>query len=92
MVSVAQLVRVPDCDSGCRRFESDHSPFKKRSTSVGLFFVHKKIAYKNQPRSPILLSVGKPQDAKKNAVPANSVFKVKIQLFNSPLVKLINKS
>jgi hypothetical protein len=37
MVGVAQLVRVPDCDSGCRRFESDHSPFKKRSAYVGLF-------------------------------------------------------
>ena len=23
---VAQLVRAPDCGSGCRRFESDHSP------------------------------------------------------------------
>ena len=90
MVSVAQLVRVPDCDSGCRRFESDHSPFKKRSTSVGLFFVHKKIAYKNQPRSPILLSVGKPQDAKKRCS-SEQRFKVKIQLFNSPLAKLINK-
>ena len=26
MVDVAQLVRVPDCDSGCRGFESHHPP------------------------------------------------------------------
>ena len=26
MVAVAQLVRVPDCDSGCRGFESRRSP------------------------------------------------------------------
>ena len=26
MASVAQLVRAPDCDSGCRRFESGRSP------------------------------------------------------------------
>ena len=26
MVGVAQLVRVPDCDSGCRGFESHRSP------------------------------------------------------------------
>lgn len=26
MAGVAQLVRVPDCDSGCRGFESRHSP------------------------------------------------------------------
>jgi hypothetical protein len=29
MVGVAQLVRVPDCDSGCRGFKSHHLPFKK---------------------------------------------------------------
>ena len=28
MVGVAQLVRAPDCDSGCRGFESGHPPFK----------------------------------------------------------------
>src|SRR5947207_8467180 len=27
MVGVAQLVRAPDCGSGCRGFESPHSPF-----------------------------------------------------------------
>ena len=27
MVGVAQLVRAPDCGSGCRRFESGHPPF-----------------------------------------------------------------
>ena len=26
LVGVAQLVRVPDCDSGCRGFESPRSP------------------------------------------------------------------
>lgn len=26
MVGVAQLVRAPDCGSGCRGFESPHSP------------------------------------------------------------------
>ena len=26
MVGVAQLVRVPDCDSGCRGFESHRPP------------------------------------------------------------------
>ena len=26
VVDVAQLVRVPDCDSGCRGFESHHPP------------------------------------------------------------------
>lgn len=26
MASVAQLVRAPVCGTGCRRFESDHSP------------------------------------------------------------------
>src|SRR4051812_12773693 len=28
MVGVAQLVRAPDCGSGCRRFESGHPPSK----------------------------------------------------------------
>src|SRR6516164_1376163 len=28
VAGVAQLVRAPDCGSGCRRFESDHSPQK----------------------------------------------------------------
>lgn len=26
VAGVAQLVRAPDCDSGCRRFEPGHSP------------------------------------------------------------------
>jgi hypothetical protein len=26
MAGVAQLVRAPDCDSGCRRFDPGHSP------------------------------------------------------------------
>ena len=30
MVVVAQLVRAPDCDSGCRRFETDLPPYDKR--------------------------------------------------------------
>ena len=29
VVGVAQLVRVPDCGSGCRRFKSGHPPFLK---------------------------------------------------------------
>ncbi len=37
VVSVAQLVRVPDCDSGCRRFESDHSPSKRPAFKRVLF-------------------------------------------------------
>lgn len=28
MASVAQMVRAPDCGSGCRQFESAHSPHK----------------------------------------------------------------
>src|SRR5579883_2677754 len=28
-VGVAQLVRAPDCGSGCRRFESGHPPIAK---------------------------------------------------------------
>ena len=38
MVDVAQLVRVPDCDSGCCRFESGHPPLKKRPRESGVFF------------------------------------------------------
>ena len=40
MVGVAQLVRVPDCDSGCCRFESGHPPLKKNLASklAGFFF------------------------------------------------------
>src|SRR6185437_5202126 len=32
VVDVAQLVRVPDCDSGCRGFESHHPPQFLRGT------------------------------------------------------------
>ena len=41
MVDVAQLVRVPDCDSGCCRFESGHPPLKKEAllNAVLLFFI-----------------------------------------------------
>ena len=35
VVSVAQLVRVPDCDSGCRGFESHRSPHTWAVSSVG---------------------------------------------------------
>ena len=38
MVDVAQLVRVPDCDSGCCRFESGHPP-EKDLASAGSFFI-----------------------------------------------------
>ena len=31
---VAQLVRAPDCGSGCRRFESDHSPQSHESINL----------------------------------------------------------
>ena len=34
MVTVAQLVRAPDCDSGCRGFESHQSPAKISGYSV----------------------------------------------------------
>ena len=37
MVDVAQLVRVPDCDSGCCRFESGHPPEKSRDYSRDFF-------------------------------------------------------
>ncbi len=41
MVGVAQLVRVLDCGSRCRRFNSGHPPkfFKKRLFSRPLFLV-----------------------------------------------------
>ena len=39
MVDVAQLVRVPDCDSGCCRFESGHPPEKDPAKKRGLFFL-----------------------------------------------------
>ena len=44
MVGVAQLVRVPDCDSGCCRFESGHPPLKKDLASklAGFFFLVRK--------------------------------------------------
>ena len=35
-VGVAQLVRVPDCDSGCRGFESHHPP--QFRYNIGLSF------------------------------------------------------
>ena len=41
MVGVVQLVRAPDCDSGCCRFESGHPP-EKRPKQLGLFFYAKK--------------------------------------------------
>ena len=34
MVGVAQLVRVPDCDSGCRGFESHRPPHLQRGLQV----------------------------------------------------------
>ena len=37
MVDVAQLVRVPDCDSGCCRFESGHPPENSRGYSRDFF-------------------------------------------------------
>ena len=37
MVDVAQLVRVPDCDSGCCRFESGHPPAKVPRLFAGFF-------------------------------------------------------
>ena len=37
MVDVAQLVRVPDCDSGCCRFESGHPP-ESPASHRGIFF------------------------------------------------------
>ena len=37
MVDVAQLVRVPDCDSGCCRFESGHPPENSRDYSRDFF-------------------------------------------------------
>ena len=40
MVGVAQLVRVPDCDSGCCRFKSGHPPEKSLAEMRG-FFVFK---------------------------------------------------
>ena len=39
MVGVAQLVRVPDCDSGCCRFESGHPPLKKGLAVCEVFFL-----------------------------------------------------
>ena len=37
MVDVAQLVRVPDCDSGCCRFESGHPPEKDLAFARSFF-------------------------------------------------------
>lgn len=39
MAAVAQLVRAPDCDSGCRRFESGQPPHLKNGHAMCLFFV-----------------------------------------------------
>lgn len=36
VASVVQLVRAPDCGSGCHRFESDYSPHLVFSLSVFL--------------------------------------------------------
>ena len=91
MVSVAQLVRVPDCDSGCRRFESDHSPFKKRSAYVGLFLCIKNLPIKISLVLRFFFPWENPRRKKKRCS-SEQRFKVKIQLFNSPLAKLINKS
>lgn len=41
MVGVVQLVRAPDCDSGCCRFESGHPP-EKKTQAIGSFFMQKK--------------------------------------------------
>ena len=38
MVVVAQLVRVPDCGSGGRRFETGLPPNKKSPAFAGLFY------------------------------------------------------
>ena len=40
MVDVAQLVRVPDCDSGCCRFESGHPP-EKDLAKARSFFIYR---------------------------------------------------
>ncbi len=51
MVGVAQLVRVPDCDSGCRGFESHRSPhFLTRAvSSVGRDGVFAKVQWTFAP-------------------------------------------
>ena len=36
MAGVAQLVRAPDCDSGCRRFKSGHSPHFKQGLYMSI--------------------------------------------------------
>ena len=41
MVDVAQLVRVPDCGSVGRGFESHLPPRKKRRQLTSLFFSHR---------------------------------------------------
>jgi hypothetical protein len=38
VAGVAQLVRAPDCGSGCRRFDSGHSPQKNILFVIPLFF------------------------------------------------------
>ena len=43
MVDVAQLVRVPDCDSGCCRFESGHPPAKKPRRNARFFVLTAKM-------------------------------------------------
>ena len=57
MAGVAQLVRAPDCDSGCRRFKSGHSPhaspihinFMPEKSAISLYF---------QPRLLAVLVLG----------------------------------
>ena len=43
MVDVAQLVRVPDCDSGCCRFESGHPPEKDLAFARSFFYMSSRI-------------------------------------------------
>lgn len=44
MVGVVQLVRAPDCDSGCCRFESGHPP-EKKTQAIGSFLILKAFSY-----------------------------------------------
>ena len=59
MVDVAQLVRVPDCDSGCCRFESGHPPAKKPRRNARFFVlgVNCNLIFYAANRKPIVFIV-----------------------------------
>ena len=52
LVDVAQLVRAPDCGSGCRRFEPDLPPRRKPSRTTGEVFLCGPIMVSRSRRRP----------------------------------------